>query len=111
MNYRLYLLGKARHIRSAESFSADDDVHAIGIAESVFSYCCDDYDGYEVWNGMTMVADDRTLPGPSCWWAITQASQRDVLDLEDRVQRTFASVSKSRELLGAAPRSRAPIGR
>jgi hypothetical protein len=59
MNYRLYLLGrKARHIRSTEPFGAEDDVHAVGIAESVFSFCSDDFDGYEVWNGMTMIADD-----------------------------------------------------
>jgi len=111
MNYRLYLFGKARRIRAAEHFGADNDIRAIGIAESVFSFCCDDFEGYEVWNGMTMIADDRSLPEASRWWAITQASQRDVLDLEDRVQRTFRSVSKSRQLLEAAAKSPTLIAR
>jgi hypothetical protein len=109
--YRLYLLGEARHIRSAEPFAAEDDVHAIGVAESVFSYCSDDYDGYEVWNGLRMIADDRTLPEPSRWWAITQASQRDVLDLEDRVQRTLARISESRQLLDHVAEAGAKVQR
>jgi len=98
MIYRLYLLRKARHIHATESFGAEDDVRAIGIAESVFSMFSDDFDGYEVWNGVAMIADNRSLPGPSRWWAITQASQRDVLDLADRVQRTSTSVTESRQL-------------
>jgi len=95
MNYRLYLLGSARHIRATESFIAENDVRAIGIAESVLCSCCDNFAGYEVWNGTTMIADDRTLPEHSRLWLITQASQRDVLDLEDRVRRNFKQISKA----------------
>jgi hypothetical protein len=110
MKYRLHLLGRAGHVRATGSFTADDDVRAIGIPQSVFSSCCDDFDGYAVWNGTTMIADDRRLR-QSHWWAITKASQREVLDLEDRVQRTFASVSKSRQLRDAASKSRIVITR
>ena len=44
-------------------------------------------------------------PEPSRWAVITQASQRDVLDLEDHVQSTFRNVSKSREILETAVKS------
>jgi hypothetical protein len=109
MRYRLYLLGKSGDVRAAEAFLAEDDVRANGIALSVFSACCDDFEGYEVWNGAMMISRG---PGPrqsSNSWAITQASQRDVLDLEDRMQRVFACVRESRKLLDATAKLRTLI--
>jgi hypothetical protein len=109
MRYRLCLLGKSSDIRAAEAFLAEDDVRANEIALSVFSACCDDFDGYEIWNGATMISCGRGPQPPGDWRAITQASQREVLDLEDRMQRTFACVSKSRQLLDATARLRTLI--
>ena len=105
MIYQLYLLGKARQIHAIEYFGAEDDVRAVGIAESAFSLISGDFDGYEVWNGTTIIADNRSRLHPSRWWAITQASQRDVLDLAARVQRTSASASKSQPLLEKSGKS------
>jgi hypothetical protein len=109
MRYRLYLLGKASDVRAAEAFLAEDDVRAVGIALSVFSTCCDDFDGYEVWNGATMISRGPGPRKPSKFWAITQANQREVLDLEDRMQRVFACVRDSRKLLDATTKLRTLI--
>ena len=109
MRYRMCLLGKSSDIRAAESFLAEDDDRANEIALSVFSACCDDFDGYEVWNSATVISRGRGPQQPGHWWTITQASQREVLDLEDRMQRTFASVSKSQQLLDATAKLRTLI--
>jgi hypothetical protein len=107
MRYRLYLLGKSGDVRAAEAFLAEDEVRANEIALSVFSACCDDFDGYEVWSGETLISRGRGGPQqPRHWEAITQANQREVLDLEDRLQRTFTCVSESRRLLDATARLR-----
>jgi hypothetical protein len=96
-------------VRAAEAFSAEDDVRANGIALSVYSACCDDFDGYEVWNGATMTSRGPGPQPPSNSWAITQASQREVLDLEDRMLQVFACVRESRKLLDATAKLRTRI--
>jgi hypothetical protein len=106
MRYRLYLLGKSSDVRAAEAFVAEDDVRANGIALSVFSACCDDFDCYELWNDATMIFRGEGPQQPGDWLAVTQTSQREVLDLEDRMQRTLVSVAKSRQLLDATEKLR-----
>ena len=109
MNYRLYLLDDARNIRAGESFVAEDDSRAIGIAITVYSSCSDAFNGYELWKQSVKLADERNAYSSQHWWAITQASQREVLDLEDRMQRTFACLSESRQLLDASSKLRGRI--
>jgi hypothetical protein len=106
MRYRLYLRGNTSDVRACEAFSAEDDVRANGIALSLFSACCNDFDGYEVWNGATMISRGRGPRQPGHSWDVTQASQREVLDLEDRMQRSFSCVRESRQLLNATAKLR-----
>jgi hypothetical protein len=109
MRYQLRLLGKSSDTQAAETFLADDDVGANDIARAIFSACCDNFDGYEVWNGKTMISRGRGAQQVGYWWQVTQASQRAVLDLEDRMQRTLVSLSKSKQLLDATAKLRVLI--
>ena len=89
MNYRLYLLGKSNGIVAGESFVADNDQHAIGLAVTVYSSCRDEIDGYELWKAAVEIADHHTSADATPWWAVAQANQRELLDLINRMQSTF----------------------
>lgn len=81
------------------------------IALTVFAACCNDFDHFEVWNGATMISGGRGPRQPGHWRPITQAIQREMLDLEDRMRHTFACVSRSQQLLAAAAKLRTLITR
>lgn len=99
MSYRLYLLSTSGGIVAGESFLADNDKAAIAVAVTVYSSCRDEIDGYELWQSTTKVADHRSLADDLPWWAVTQVRQRELLDLEDRMQSTFTCLQRSRRLL------------
>jgi len=101
MYYRLYLLDHSRKIHAGESFLADDDTSAAGLAVAVFSSCSDEFAGYELWKGPVRLAHDRMQLKFAHWHAMNQMQQRDVLELEDRLQRGFECVRKSQRLLEA----------
>ncbi|MBV9251907.1 MAG: hypothetical protein JO227_22035 [Acetobacteraceae bacterium] len=106
MNYRLYLLDSINRIRAAESFSATGDREARKIAASVHEACADVFAGYEIWRGSErLTADSRQVGLDWTDWAMLQR-QEAVLDLEERLQRTFACVSQSRRLLEASAKLR-----
>lgn len=102
MSYRLYLLSTSGGIVAGESFGADNDSDAIAMAVTVYSSCRDEISGYELWKSFTKIADHRSLAEALPWWAVTQVRQRELLDLEDRMQSTFVCLQRSRRLLQAS---------
>jgi hypothetical protein len=104
MKYRLYLLDENAHFRAGESFSAVGDTEAAEIAAAVYNACADVFDGYELWRGTQCVLQIRNClvpDGPITLSDVVAARQENVLDLEERLQRTFACVAASRTLLAA----------
>ena len=104
MQYRYYLLDGDDHIRAAETFSALDDAVARETAKLVYSGCNDEFEKYELWCGGERVArgcNRADAAGELRLSDIVAARQESILDLEDRLQRTFACVRRSRKLLEA----------
>jgi hypothetical protein len=104
MHYRMYLLDERKHIWAGESFSADGDKEASTIGASVHSVCNDTFPGYEVWCGTRLVAAGYDPPVAETALAVellTGRRQESVLDLEERMQRTFLRVQRKRKLLEA----------
>jgi hypothetical protein len=100
MNYRVYLLDDLAAIRAAESFSATEDGEAAHVAAVLFEACGDVFHGYELWRGSERIAPRPQPASASRGLEDVILSRQDiVLDLEDRLQRTFACVNQSRKLL------------
>jgi len=102
MQYRYYLLDCDDHIKAAETFSAPDDVMARETAKLVYDACDDEFAMYELWRGAEFVAkgsDRANAAGGIGLSDVVSARQENILDLEDRLQRTFACVRRSRKLL------------
>lgn len=105
MNYRLYLLDSAPSIRAAESYVAANDAEAAEIAAAICNAAGDVFQKCELWRGAEQLA---TL-WPDGRNAIDQrrrsldislaARQERILEVEDRLQRSFACVRSSRQLL------------
>ncbi|HUB44861.1 MAG TPA: hypothetical protein VMB73_07745 [Acetobacteraceae bacterium] len=102
MNFRIYLLDAASRIRAAESFSAADDVEAAEVGATTFDACSDVFDGFEVWRGSTRVARGRrtgkTVARLNAW-DVVMMQQENILDLEERLHRSFACIRESSRLL------------
>jgi len=102
MNFRIYLLDATSRIRAAESFSAHDDSEAAGIALATYDACSDVFEGYELWCGSTCIARRarKGIDRPRLnAWSMAMMRQDDVLDLEDRLHRSFACIRESTRLL------------
>jgi len=102
MNFRIYLLDATSRIRAAESFSADDDVEAGEIAAATYDACSDVFEGYELWRGATCIARDRRQAKDAVRlnaWEIAMMRQDNILDLEDRLHRSFACIRESSRML------------
>jgi hypothetical protein len=111
MEYRVYLLDDSRHIHAAEWFSATEDDDAVLIAQSVHNACCDLFATFEVWRGTEIVAEgDGKREEPALdLRQIVQAHQENVLKLEDRLQRSFDCIDKSRKMLATTEALRAAL--
>jgi hypothetical protein len=100
-DYRLYLLDAADHIHVGESFTAPDDATAAQVAALVHDACSDEFPGVEVWQGT------RRLPAfdGSPRWQGPGAEQinanlvQSVLEIEERLHRSFAAVRRSQKLV------------
>lgn len=102
MIYRVYLLQATDQILAAETLSATDDHEAIAIAATVHDACSDACGGYEVWRGAERIAGTHAgrISARSTTLAdLTERHQQSVIDLEERMQRTFSILAKSRRLL------------
>ena len=102
MNFRFYLLDAASRIRAAESFSAANDAEAAQVALTTYDACSDVFAGYELWRGNACIAGDArpARPAPRLnAWTIAVVHQHNVLDLEDRLYRSFACIRESSRLL------------
>jgi hypothetical protein len=109
--YRLYLLGIDGQIGAAESFSAEADAQAWAIARSIQEASNDVFTGYELWTGTKRIVaqpidaaagaeTDRRVHG------MIQAHQDTIADLEEKLDRAFACVRRSRKLVEAATKLR-----
>jgi hypothetical protein len=102
MEYRVYLLDASNHINAAESFAAANDEEAIEIAASLHEACSDAFDGYEVWREANCISPNghhRRAPTVSSREEVIEARKHDILDLADRLQRSFPCVGRSKKLL------------
>lgn len=103
MDYRVYLLAGDGHIRAAENFTAASHGEATDIATALHDACSDVFPACEVWQGRFVVcklplASQRFLPEVRI---SIDARQKATLDLEDRLQSSFAGVRRCRALMGA----------
>ena len=101
MNYRVYLLEANGHIRAGESFSTEFDSEAIWIASVVYDACSDVFPACEVWRGSTMMAKlAPASPLPTQAPLLSpEVCQKTVIELAERLQRSFACVRESRRLM------------
>jgi hypothetical protein len=105
-SYRIYLLDTRGHIDAAASFSVSKDDDAAHVADSVYEASDDVFSGYELWTGGQVISSAQgtraaRANGPDLHDAI-RAHQDIVVDLEERLQKGFACVKRSRKLLEAA---------
>ena len=100
MNYRIYLLDGESHIRAAETFSAGNDVAARELAATVFNACSDAFCNFELWRGPTFVAAGRADGQQEMnIEEFVAGRQQASVDLEERLQRSFECVARSKRLL------------
>ena len=102
MHYRFYLLDQDGHIKAAETFSSPNDSMARETANLAYDACSDEFENYELWRGSERVAgrcDRANGAGQLRISDVVSARQDNILELEDRLQRTFACVRRSRKLL------------
>jgi hypothetical protein len=108
VDYRIYLLDGGDHISAGEFFSASNDKEAAEIAASIYEVCSDAFEGYEVWHGAVCILPN----GHNRNWTVPriedviEARQDNILDLEDRLQRSYACMNRSRKLLEVQARLR-----
>jgi PII-like signaling protein len=106
MHYRLYLYDSEDHVSAAETYSATNDREALEIGHAVFEAASDHFKRHEVWCGATLL---KGVLGFRRTLALTEVMNRheeNVLELEERLQRTFNSVKRSRNLLETIDRLR-----
>jgi hypothetical protein len=100
--YRVYLLNSERRVRAAESFLSENDKAACEEAALLLGFCDDIFAGFELWRGPRCISvetgarQSSVLPS---WEDIGHARQELVIQLEIRMQRTFAAVRESQKLL------------
>ncbi len=108
-NYRVYLLDTLDHICAAESFSVVGDKAAGDVAAYIFDSCSDTFKSYELWRGASRIVEGNARLGiPDTETAISE-HQNTVADLEERLQRAFSCVNRSRRLFEAAVRLRKQV--
>jgi len=107
--YRIYFLDAQNGIMAAEFFSASGDRAAAQVAALVHDASSDVSTGYELWREADRIASGRHAPqaaaGPK-HEDVIQAHQDIIVDLEERVQRAFACVARSRKLVETAAKVR-----
>jgi hypothetical protein len=103
MDYRIYLLDEAGHIQAAEAFSAKDDITATNVSQDVFEACSDVTEGYEVWRGAERIRQiiDLVRARRLRYDAkkIRELREEGAIEVEERLQRTFAIIRRSERLL------------
>jgi hypothetical protein len=99
MQYRFYLLDAAGHIGAAEHFHASSDTEAHAIAIELWQACSDVYPDYEVWQGTRQVADRPHEKACGKLAEIVSIRQKNILDLEERLHDSFATLQSSAKLL------------
>jgi hypothetical protein len=101
MHYRFYLIDEDDHIKATETFSAQDDIIARETVNLVYDACNDEFDGYELGRSGERIAGcshRADAVGKIKLSDVVSARQENILDLEGRLQRTFACVRRIRKL-------------
>ena len=65
---------------------------------TIFSARGGEIGGYELWRDSVQIADNRNSTNAIPRWAMAQASQGEVLDLEDRMQTSFRWLKRIEQL-------------
>ena len=106
MDYRIYLMDQEFHIRAAEHFTAPSDAEAIETASALHQACSDTFAWCEVWRGsllLTKLHADGAEYGDGFdaprVRSLIPVRQENVIQLEERLQRSFACVRESRNLM------------
>lgn len=108
VHYRIYLLGSTGQFAAAEHFEAADDIEAKQTAADLHGLSSDTFAGYELWRGRQLIVRSTTGHGSLPSWADWQERRRrHLLDLEDRLARSFECVRTSRQLMEAMDNLRA----
>jgi hypothetical protein len=101
MQYRIYLRDADNSIRAAETFVAKDDPEAKEVATALYGSCSKSFDSAELWRGTEMVMRQFSgvvLPTPNLKQLVDKR-QESVAQLEEMLERSFACVRESRELM------------
>lgn len=99
MKYQLYLLNEEARIRAAEAFSALSDREAAEIGGCVHEACSDVFAGFEVWRGPERIRAHKYVEAPLRLQDVIETRQANILELEERLQRSFGCVARSKRLL------------
>jgi hypothetical protein len=109
-SYRIYLLDMNGDIDAAESFSTSTDDEAADVASLVYEASNDVFSGYEIWDGRKCIV---SMQSPRAnrykrrnFDAAVERHQDTVLELEEKLEKAFACVKRSRKLLQATARIR-----
>ena len=101
-DYRLYFLDGRGSIEARQEFRAEDDAEAKILAALLFDACSDTCAGYEVWSDARLVVSTHAgfgTSGTSCTPEnVSETLQRNLLDLEDALQRSHWRLAKSKRL-------------
>jgi hypothetical protein len=103
LQYRVYLLNSEGRIAAAESFYATGDEEALGIAFDLYNLSSDAVDGYELWRGAVRLTAASNQPQQAYLNREDTiiSRQERMLELEERLWRSFVCIRESRRLLEA----------
>jgi len=101
--YRLYFLDRNGKIASTIAFDALDDADAMISANILSGACADGHHGYELWceNRRVRTARGDGNPPTIPLRQLTQTRQRQILGLEETLQRSRLHIARSKRLLEA----------
>jgi len=96
--YRVYLRDKVGFIRAQQDFAADSLAEAIESASFLFDACSDQCASYELWCGTLLFAQKLTRPPPVRLEHVSEATQKNVVELEETLRQSHWAVAKSTRL-------------
>jgi hypothetical protein len=103
LEYRVYLFNLEGRIAAAQSFYSTSDDEAAEMAFDLYSLSSDVVVGYELWCGTLRLIEANNRPQPMLpnLDDMMISRQARMLELEERLQSTFACIRESRQLMAA----------
>jgi hypothetical protein len=101
MQYRIYLMGSGGRIQAAESFMVKNDGEAKEVAKALYGSCGKRFDSAELWRGTEMVMRQVSdgVEASVGLQELIDKRQESIAQLEEMLERSFACVRESRELM------------